>query len=262
MLNGLSGILLGGGYLATVWYAMEQGYIRRKGIAFDEYAMLAGLMGVGWLVLTVIAGAIARRAGNSKRGLGNFNGLTLGVLVILVMLPLQLLYGPRHQTGSPFGLDEITYLVIVALFWFLMIDLFRMGLRRLSGTDRRFGISAAGIDTLSLFVIVGFLIRSIIENQGAPIGEGVETPAKALTVAMGMALLIGFALMIVLELPRALWLRSKAPVGDAEPEAEPAQTSAKENRRVAMPTSTVDARKEVADKNRGKPTAAATVVRR
>jgi hypothetical protein len=240
---------------------MEQGYIRRKGIAFDEYAMLAGLMAVGWLVLTVIAGAIARRAGNSKRGLGSFNGLTLGVLVILVMLPLHLLYGPRHQTGSPFALDEITYLVIVALFWFLMIDLFRMGLRRLSRTDRRFGISAAGIATLSLFIIVGFLVRSIIENQGAPIGEGVETPAKALTVAMGMALLIGFALMIVLELPRALWLRAKAPVGDAEPEAEPARSFARENRSVAMPTNTVDVRKAVLEKNRVGQSPTATVVR-
>lgn len=261
MLNRLSGILLGGGYLATVWYAMEQGFIRRKGIPFEEYTMLAALLGIGWIVLTVIAGLAARKVGNTERGWGNFNGLTLGVLMILLMLPLHLLYGPRHQTGSPFAFDEMTYLAILALFWFLMIDLFRMALRRVARTDRRFRISAAGIATVSLFIIASFLTRSIIEKQGAPLGEGVETPAEALTVAMAMSLLIGFVLMFLLELPRALWLRAGTPVEAAASEPEPVRNTARDKRRVAMPTSTVDVRKEVPDRNRAKPASTATVIR-
>jgi hypothetical protein len=260
MLNRLSGFLLGGGYLATVWYAMDQGFIRRKGIAFEEYAMIAGLMGVGWLVLTVVAGLAARKLGNTERGWGNFNGLSLGVLVILVFLPLHLIYGPRHQTGTPFALDEVTNFAVFALTWFVMIDLFRMGLRRLSRADRGFRISAAGIASITLVIMVGFLARAIIESQGAPIGESIETPAKAMTAALGTALAIGFVLMVLLELPRALWLRRTPTVTEAA-EPEPVRNTARGNRRVAMPTSTVGVRKEVADKSRAAPTAATTVIR-
>lgn len=260
MLNRLSGFLLGGGYLATVWYAMDQGYIRRKGIAFEEYAMLAALMGVGWLVLTVIAGLVARKLGNTERGWGNFNGLTLGVLVILVFLPLHLIYGPRHQTGTPFALDEVTNFGVLALTWFVLIDLFRMGLRRLARADRGFRISAAGIASITLVIMVGFLARAIIESQGAPIGESIETPAKALTAALGTAIAIGFVLMVLLELPRALWLRRISAVTEAA-EPEPVRNSARENRRVAMPTSTVGARKDVPDKDRTRHSVTATVSR-
>ena len=261
MLNRLSSILLGGGYLATVWYAMDQGFIRRKGIAFEEYAMIAGLLGVGWLVLTVIGGLIARKVGNTERGWGNFNGLTLGTLTILLMLPLHLLYGPRHQTGSPFALDEITYLAIVALFWFVMVDLFRMGLRRLARTDRGFKISASGVAVVSLFIFVGFMARAIIENQGAPLSDGGQTPAEALTMAMAISLLIGFVLMFLLELPRALWLRAKAPEGEGV-ESELERNTDKENRRVAVPTSVVEAHKDTRNQPGARVAPSPTVVRR
>lgn len=221
--------------------------------------MIAGLLSVGWLVLTVIDGLIARKVGNTERGWGNFNGLSLGVLVIRVMLSLHLLYVPRHQTGTPFALDQITYLTIVARLWFVMTDLFRMGLRRLARTERKFGLTAAGIAIISLFIVVGFVIRSIIEKQGASLGEVGETPAEVLTVVMVMSLLIGFVLMFLLDLPREFWLRAKAPVEEAVP--EPVRRTAKENRRVAVPTSTVGARMEIPDKKRTEHSAVTTIIR-
>ena len=76
-------------------------------------------------------------------------------------------------------------------------------------------------------------------------------------MAMVLSLLIGFVLMFLLYLPRVFWLQAKVPVEEALP--EPERSTAKENRRDTVPTSTIGAHMEIPDKKRMAHSTATTV---
>jgi hypothetical protein len=257
----LAGFLLGGGYFATIWYAMESGYVRRTGIELDEYGMLAAVIGLGWIVLGAAGDLAARIIAKDAKGLGKLNGLTLGALAMLALLPLHLLYGPRHQTGTPFALNELTMLAIVALVWLVALDLSRAALRRLSRRQDPPWFVVGGLAALGFLVVLVLLAISIAESEGSSIAEGFETPAEAITVGFGMCLAAGAILSLVIDLPRALWLRARAP---AAPTENPAGTGGREGSSIRQQNAAAanDGNRGKQERPRAMTVTAPTVVRR
>ncbi len=116
---------------------MEANCIRCKGIELDELRDACGCSRPCLDDCGDHRGLIAKKVAGDNRGAGILNGLDIGVLVMHWMLPLHLMYGPRHQTGSsPFVLGELIILAMVALVWFVILDLFRHGAQTLVQAQR------------------------------------------------------------------------------------------------------------------------------
>jgi len=216
MLTRLGGILVAAWYLAIVWYGMEEGYIRARGLEIDEYAIVAGLMGLAWLVATQIASIIITRVTRGERGTaGAFNGMALGVIAVLVMLPLHLMYGPRHMTGEPFALDEVSVLGLLAVAWFIAIDLPRLAFFRLGRLKRVRVFTVANFVFLGAVAGIAWVAQLTVDGELRGFGGDNDTPAEALMFVMSLGLVVGVILSVILELPRALVARTRS-----EPEAD------------------------------------------
>ncbi|MBT5435614.1 MAG: hypothetical protein HOI34_19160 [Rhodospirillaceae bacterium] len=210
MLTRLAGILIGGWYFAVVWFAKEEGYIRRGGIDLEEYGIIAGTMGLIWLVGSALALWIVKAVTRGKPGsIGAFNGIALGVIALGAMLPLHLLYGPRHQTGQPFALDEITVLSVMAIGWFAVVDLPRLVLFRLARLEKPRLLTVANLAFLGTVAGIAYMADMTVGGELRGAIEGVDTPTEAITFVIILGLAAGIVLTIIIELPRALIARGR-----------------------------------------------------
>ena len=187
---------------------MDQGYIRREGLEIDEYAIVAGLTGRAWLVISMMVTLIVQKAIRGETGsAGLCNGLALGVIAALVALPLTLLYGPRHQTGQPFGMNEITVIAVIAVIWFALVSLPRLLLFRLARRTKPSVIHVANLAFLG--AVAGFAYVIALSAEGAVRGlhDGIDEPVDAIGYVMVLAMMFAVVFMVVIELPRALLAR-------------------------------------------------------
>ena len=171
MLNRLGGLLIGGWYLAVVWYGMDQDYIRREGLEIDEYAMVAGLTGLAWLVISMMVTLIVQKATRGETGsAGLCSGLALGVIAVLVDLPRLLLFRLARRTKpSVIHVANLAFLGTVAGFAYVI------------------ALSAEGA------------VRSL--------HDGIDEPVDAIGYVMVLAMMFAVVFMVVIELPRALLAR-------------------------------------------------------